>query len=182
MLRSVRALGPALSRNITSSSPSQSSSAGDKVEFNYRDALNLECRLTEEEVMVRDVFHQYCQEKLMPRVVMANRNEVFHRDIMSEMGELGVLGPTIQGYGCPGVSYVAYGLIAREVERVDSGYRSAMSVQSSLVMYPIYDFGKYCPAQSCGRDIVRAGVQAVSSRDRNISPGWLQGRLWAALV
>ena len=152
MLRSVRALGPALSRNITSSSSSQSAKSGptggDKVEFNYRDALNLECRLTEEEVMVRDVFHQYCQDKLMPRVVMANRNEVFHRDIMSEMGELGVLGPTIQGYGCPGVSYVSYGLIAREVERVDSGYRSAMSVQSSLVMYPIYDFGNYHRARS----------------------------------
>ena len=150
MLRSVRALGPALSRNITSpSSSSQSAKAApapagvEKVEFNYRDALNLECRLTEEEVMVRDVFHQYCQDKLLPRVTLANRNEVFHRDIMSEMGELGVLGPTIQGYGCPGVSYVSYGLIAREVERVDSGYRSAMSVQSSLVMYPIYDFGKY---------------------------------------
>ena len=154
-MRSVRALGPGLSRNLTSSSsspqsakPSLATSSGEKVEFNYRDALNLECRLTEEEVMVRDVFHQYCQDKLMPRVVMANRNEVFHRDIMSEMGELGVLGPTIQGYGCPGVSYVAYGLIAREVERVDSGYRSAMSVQSSLVMYPIYDFGKYHRAQS----------------------------------
>jgi len=165
MLRSVRALGPALSRNLTSSSSSSSlqsakpvlaSPVVDKAEFNYRDALNLECRLTEEEVMVRDVFHQYCQEKLMPRVVMANRNEVFHRDIMSEMGELGVLGPTIQGYGCPGVSYVAYGLIAREVERVDSGYRSAMSVQSSLVMYPIYDFGseqqrqKYLPRLAAG--------------------------------
>ena len=155
MLRSVRALGPGLSRNITSPSSSSSQSAKaapasagvEKVEFNYRDALNLECRLTEEEVMVRDVFHQYCQDKLMPRVTLANRNEVFHRDIMSEMGELGVLGPTIQGYGCPGVSYVAYGLIAREVERVDSGYRSAMSVQSSLVMYPIYDFGKYYRAQ-----------------------------------
>merc|ERR1711970_1129839 len=100
-----------------------------------------ECRLTEEEIMVRDVFHDYCQEKLMPRVTLANRNEVFHRDIMNEMGELGVLGPTIQGYGCPGVSYVAYGLIAREVERVDSGYRSAMSVQSSLVMHPINIYG-----------------------------------------
>jgi len=156
MLRSVRALGPAISRTITTTSPSQSSSGGDKVEFDYRDALNLECRLTEEEVMVRDTFHQYCQDKLMPRVVLANRNEVFHRDIMSEMGELGVLGPTIQGYGCPGVSYVSYGLIAREVERVDSGYRSAMSVQSSLVMYPIYDFGseeqrqKYLPRLAAG--------------------------------
>ena len=182
MLRSVRALGPALSRNITSTSPSQKISAGDKVEFNYRDALNLESRLTEEEVMVRDVFHQYCQDKLMPRVVMANRNEVFHRDIISEMGELGVLGPTIQGYGCPGVSYVSYGLIAREVERVDSGYRSAMSVQSSLVMYPIYDFGKYQTAQSSVRVRVRPAVQEARNRDRNICPGWLQARLLAALV
>merc|ERR1711988_967077 len=128
----------------------------EKAEFNYKDALNLECRLTEVEIMVRDVFHDYCQEKLMPRVTLANRNEVFHREIMSEMGELGVLGPTIQGYGCPGVSYVSYGLIAREVERVDSGYRSAMSVQSSLVMYPIYDFGseaqreKYLPRLARG--------------------------------
>ena len=154
ILRSLRSLAaPAASRSITSSSSSsqsvlaktkaeQASPPAEKVEFNYRDALNLECRLTEEEVMVRDVFHDYCQEKLMPRVTLANRNEVFHREIMSEMGELGVLGPTNQGYGCPGVSYVSYGLIAREVERVDSGYRSAMSVQSSLVMYPIYDFGE----------------------------------------
>merc|ERR1711956_36048 len=112
-----------------------------KAQFDFKDALNLESRLTEEEVMVRDVFHDYCQEKLMPRIVMANRHETFDREIMEEMGELGVLGPTIHGYGCPGVSYVAYGLIARECERVDSAYRSAMSVQSSLVMYPIYDFG-----------------------------------------
>ncbi|XP_043210068.1 glutaryl-CoA dehydrogenase, mitochondrial-like [Amphibalanus amphitrite] len=109
--------------------------------FDWSDALNLESQLTEEEIMVRDTFKQYCQEKLMSRIIMANRNEVFDRDIMTEMGELGVLGPTIHGYGCPGVSSVAYGLIAREVERVDSAYRSAMSVQSSLVMYPIYDYG-----------------------------------------
>merc|ERR1711997_248717 len=127
-----------------------------KVQFDFKDALNLECRLTEEEVMVRDVFHDYCQEKLMPRITLANRNETFDREIMEEMGELGVLGPTIQGYGCPGVSYVAYGLIARECERVDSAYRSAMSVQSSLVMYPIYDFGseaqreKYLPRLARG--------------------------------
>ena len=158
-MRSLRSLTcPALSRSITSSSASsQSASAktkpapteapAEKAEFDYKDALNLECRLTEEEIMVRNVFHDYCQEKLMPRVLLANRNEVFHRDIMSEMGELGVLGPTIQGYGCPGVSYVSYGLIAREVERVDSGYRSAMSVQSSLVMYPIYDFGELLPTK-----------------------------------
>jgi len=124
--------------------------------FDFRDVLNLECRLTEDEIMVRDVFRDYCTEKLMPRVTLANRNEVFHREIMNEMGELGVLGPTIQGYGCSGVSYVAYGLIARECERVDSSYRSAMSVQSSLVMYPIWDFGseeqrlKYLPKLATG--------------------------------
>ncbi|XP_037068154.1 glutaryl-CoA dehydrogenase, mitochondrial-like [Pollicipes pollicipes] len=109
--------------------------------FDWTDALNIDSQLTEEEIMVRDTFKQYCQEKLMSRIIMANRNEVFHREIMTEMGQLGVLGPTIHGYGCPGVSSVAYGLIAREVERVDSAYRSAMSVQSSLVMYPIYDYG-----------------------------------------
>jgi len=185
-LRSVRALGPGLSRNLTSSSsspqsakPSLASSSGEKVEFNYRDALNLECRLTEEEVMVRDVFHQYCQDKLMPRVVMANRNEVFHRDIMSEMGELGVLGPTIQGYGCPGVSYVAYGLIAREVERVDSGYRSAMSVQSSLVMYPIYDFGseqqrqKYLPRLAAGEIV---GCFGLTEPNHGSDPAHMETR------
>jgi len=111
------------------------------VTFDWKDPLNLESKLTEEEIMIRDVAHQYCQEKLLPRVVLANRNEIFHREIVNEMGELGLLGPTIKGYGCSGVSSVSYGLIAREVERVDSSYRSTMSVQSSLVMYPIYDFG-----------------------------------------
>merc|ERR1711874_172231 len=126
------------------------------VTFDWKDPLNLESKLTEEEIMIRDVAHQYCQEKLLPRVVLANRNEIFHRDIVNEMGELGLLGPTIKGYECPGVSSVAYGLIAREVERVDTSYRSAMSVQSSLVMYPIYDFGseeqkqKYLPKLARG--------------------------------
>ncbi|XP_010765537.1 glutaryl-CoA dehydrogenase, mitochondrial [Notothenia coriiceps] len=127
-----------------------------KVQFDWRDALNLEGQLTEDEIMIRDSFRTYCQEKLMPRILMANRNEVFHRDIVSEMGEMGVLGPTIQGFGCAGVSYVAYGLIAREVERVDSGYRSVMSVQSSLVMHPINAYGteeqkqKYLPRLARG--------------------------------
>ncbi|XP_059082332.1 glutaryl-CoA dehydrogenase, mitochondrial-like [Tigriopus californicus] len=121
--------------------PAAQSATPPKVDFDWTDALNLESRLTDEEVMVRDALHDYCQEKLLPRVMMANRNETFHREIMSEFGALGALGPTIHGYGCPGVSSVAYGLISREVERVDSSYRSAMSVQSSLVMYPIYDFG-----------------------------------------
>ncbi|RYG43941.1 hypothetical protein EON67_12315, partial [archaeon] len=87
---------------------------------------------------LQDTTRKYAQEALLPRVTSANRHERFDREIMNELGELGLLGPTIQGYGCSGVSYVAYGMIAREIERVDSGYRSAMSVQSSLVMHPIY--------------------------------------------
>ncbi len=112
-----------------------------KAAFKWEDALLLDDQLTDEERMVRDQAHAYCQEKLMPRVLHANRDEVFHREIMNEMGELGLLGATIDGYGCAGVNYVSYGLVAREVERVDSGYRSAMSVQSSLVMHPIYAYG-----------------------------------------
>jgi glutaryl-CoA dehydrogenase len=112
-----------------------------KATFKWEDALLLDDQLSDEERMVRDQAHSYCQEKLMPRVLHANRDEVFHREIMNEMGELGLLGATIDGYGCAGVNHVCYGLVAREVERVDSGYRSAMSVQSSLVMHPIYAYG-----------------------------------------
>ncbi|XP_063084501.1 glutaryl-CoA dehydrogenase, mitochondrial [Cavia porcellus] len=125
-------------------------------EFDWRDPLGLEEQLTADEVLIRDTFRGYCQERLMPRVLMANRNAVFHREMVAEMGELGVLGPTIKGYGCAGVSSVAYGLLARELERVDSGYRSLMSVQSSLVMYPIYAYGseeqrqKYLPRLAKG--------------------------------
>ena len=109
--------------------------------FKWDDALLLDDQLTDEERMVRDQAFSYCQEKLQPRVLMANREEKFDREIMNEMGELGLLGSTIDGYGCAGVNHVCYGLVAREVERVDSGYRSAMSVQSSLVMHPIYAYG-----------------------------------------
>ncbi len=109
--------------------------------FNWTDALDLESKLTSEEVAVRDTAHSYCQEQLMPRIIMANRDGIFHREIFNEMGDLGLLGSTISGYGCPGVSSVSYGLIARELDRVDSSYRSAMSVQSSLVMHPIDAFG-----------------------------------------
>ena len=112
-----------------------------KAQFKWDDALLLDDQLTEEERMVRDSARDYCQEQLMPRVLLANRNEVFDREIMREMGKLGLLGATIDGYGCAGINYVCYGLIAREVERVDSGYRSAMSVQSSLVMHPINEYG-----------------------------------------
>jgi glutaryl-CoA dehydrogenase len=112
-----------------------------KATFKWDDALLLDDQLSDEERMVRDQAHAYCQEKLMTRVLKANREEIFHREIMTEMGELGLLGATIDGYGCAGVNHVCYGLVAREVERVDSGYRSAMSVQSSLVMHPIYAYG-----------------------------------------
>ncbi|BFM03557.1 hypothetical protein Psyaliredsea_22040 [Psychrobacter alimentarius] len=98
-------------------------------------------QLTEEERMVTDSAHQFFQKELMPNIVEANRNEHFDRNIMRQMGEMGLLGVTIEGYGCAGLSSVAYGLIAKEVEAVDSGYRSAMSVQSSLVMHPIWAYG-----------------------------------------
>ncbi len=130
--------------------------SAEKPVFEWQDPLLLDAELSEEERMLRDSARDFCQEKLMPRVLEANRHEHFHREIMTEMGALGLLGPTIHGYGCAGVNYVSYGLIAREVERIDSGYRSAMSVQSSLVMYPIYDFGseaqrqKYLPKLASG--------------------------------
>ena len=119
--------------------------------FKWEDPLDLEHNLSEDEILVMNSAREYSQEKLMPRVLAPNRHEHFDRDIMTEMGELGLLGVTVNGYNCAGLNYVCYGLIAREVERVDSGYRSAMSVQSSLVMYPIYAYGteeqkqKYLP-------------------------------------
>ena len=112
-----------------------------KATFKWDDALLLDDQLSDEERMVRDQAHAFCQDKLQPRILKANRDEVFDREIMNEMGELGLLGSTIDGYGCAGVNHVCYGLVAREVERVDSGYRSAMSVQSSLVMHPIHAYG-----------------------------------------
>uniref|UniRef100_A0A3Q3W8A5 Uncharacterized protein n=1 Tax=Mola mola TaxID=94237 RepID=A0A3Q3W8A5_MOLML len=121
------------------------------VQFNWLDALELESQLTEDEIMIRDSFRTP-----LPRETHASHHYVFHRDIVSEMGEMGVLVPTIKGYGCAWTSYVAYGLIAREVERVDSGYRSGMSVQSSLVMHTINVYGteeqkqKYLPRLACG--------------------------------
>ncbi len=127
--------------------------------FKWDDALLLDDQLSEDERMVRDQAHTYAQEKLLPRVLLANRNEIFHREIMNEMGALGLLGATIDGYGCAGVNHVCYGLVAREIERVDSGYRSAMSVQSSLVMHPIHAYGneaqreKWLPKLASGESI-----------------------------
>ncbi|PAV19285.1 acyl- dehydrogenase domain-containing [Pyrrhoderma noxium] len=109
--------------------------------FNWEDPLNVDSLLTETEIAIRDTARAYCQENLLPRVLEAQRTEKFVPEVLQEMGSLGLLGPTIKGYGCSGVSSVSYGLIAREVERVDSGYRSTMSVQSSLVMHPIFEFG-----------------------------------------
>ena len=108
---------------------------------NWEDILKLDGQLTEEERMIRDNVREYCNKSLMPRILDANRNEKFHPEIYKEMGELGILGASIKGYGCAGVGYVSYGLITREIERVDSSYRSAFSVQSSLAMYAIYQFG-----------------------------------------
>lgn len=150
-----------------------------KPEFMWEDALLLNDQLSEEERMIRDSAHQYCQEKLLPRVVEANRHETFHREIMTEMGELGFLGCTLEGYGCAGINYVAYGLIAREVERVDSGYRSAFSVQSSLVMYPIHTFGtedqkqKYLPKLATGEWV---GCFGLTEPDGGSDPASMKTR------
>lgn len=127
-----------------------------KTAFQWDDAFRLDDQLSDDERAVRDAARQYCQERLQPRVLMAARHEKFDREIMNELGALGMLGSTIDGYGCPGVNHVSYGLVAREVERVDSGYRSAMSVQSSLVMHPIHAYGdeaqrqKYLPRLATG--------------------------------
>ena len=111
------------------------------MENNWEDIFKFDDQLSEEERMIRDNVREYCKKSLMPRIVESNRNEIFHTEIMKEMGDLGILGATIKGYGCAGINYVAYGLITREIERVDTSYRSAFSVQSSLSMYAIYNFG-----------------------------------------
>ena len=130
----------------------------------------LESQLSGEEKLIRDTAHEYCQEYLAPRVLMANRNETFDRNIMTELGELGLLGPTLpEKYGGSGVNYVSYGLIAREIERIDSGYRSAMSVQSSLVIHPIHSYGseeqksKYLPKLLSGEWVGCFGLTEPNS-------------------
>jgi len=153
--------------------------AQDRTGFEWSDPLLLEDQLTQDERMVRDAARAYCEQKLLPRVIEANRNEHFDRAIMHEMGALGLLGSTIQGYGCAGVNHVCYGLVAREVERVDSGYRSAMSVQSSLVMYPIYAYGsqahreKYLPKLASGEWV---GCFGLTEPDHGSDPGGMTTR------
>lgn len=146
----------------------------------WDDAFLLESQLTEDEKLVRDSARAYCQDRLQPRVISAFRDERFDREIMTEMGELGLLGPTIpEEYGGPGVSHVAYGLVAREVERVDSGYRSAMSVQSSLVMHPIYAYGseeqkkKWLPRLATGELV---GCFGLTEPDHGSDPGGMKTR------
>jgi glutaryl-CoA dehydrogenase len=148
-------------------------------DFIWQDPFLLEDQLSEEERMVLQTARDYAQGQLMPRILEANRHEVFHREIMNELGELGLLGATIDGYGCSGVNYVCYGLIAREVERVDSGYRSAMSVQSSLVMHPINTFGteaqkqKYLPKLASGEWV---GCFGLTEPDHGSDPGGMKTR------
>ena len=147
--------------------------------FDWQDPLLLEDQLSEEERMVRDAAHDYCQDKLASRVKTAFREERFDREIMNEMGALGFLGSTIDGYGCAGVNHVCYGLISREVERVDSGYRSAMSVQSSLVMHPINAYGdelqrqKYLPKLATGEWV---GCFGLTEPDHGSDPGGMRTR------
>ena len=142
--------------------------------INWQDPLLIESLLTDEQRMVRDSAKQYAEQKLQPRVQSAFRKEETDAAIFREMGEMGLLGSTIQGYGCPGVDYVSYGLIAREIERIDSGYRSMMSVQSSLVMYPIYAYGseaqreKYLPKLASGQWI---GCFGLTEPDHGSDPG-----------
>jgi glutaryl-CoA dehydrogenase len=151
-----------------------------KMTFKWEDPLSLETQLTDEERMIRDAARAFCDDKLMPRVLMANRHERFDREIMSELGAQGLLGATVaEEYGGGGASHVAYGLIAREVERVDSGYRSAMSVQSSLVMYPIEAFGseeqkrKFLPKLASGEMV---GCFGLTEADGGSDPGSMRTR------
>jgi len=147
--------------------------------LNWQDPFLLEQQLNDEQRMVRDTARQYAQDKLQPRVQEAYRKEETDPAIFREMGELGLLGSTIEGYGCPGVDYISYGLVAREVERVDSGYRSMMSVQSSLVMYPIYAYGteqqreKYLPKLATGEWI---GCFGLTEPDYGSDPGGMVTR------
>ena len=155
--------------------------------FDWEDPFLLRDQLTDEERMVTDTAHQFFQKELMPNIVEANRNEVFDRNIMRQMGEMGLLGVTIEGYDCAGMSSVAYGLLAKEVEAVDSGYRSAMSVQSSLVMHPIYEYGteeqreKFLPKLASGEYVGCFGLTepdsgsdpaSMSTRARKVAGGY----------
>src|ERR1700690_3722682 len=149
-------------------------------DFQWEDPLDLEGELSEEERMLRDTARGFAQDYLMPRVIAAYRDETYDSAMLPEMGKLGLLGPTVpEEYGGAGLGYVSYGLIARELERVDSGYRSAMSVQSSLVMYPIHAYGseaqrkKYLPGLAAGKLI---GCFGLTEPDAGSDPGSMRTR------
>jgi glutaryl-CoA dehydrogenase len=147
--------------------------------FTWEDPFFFDSQLSDDERAVRDAAHSYCQERLQTRVLMASRHETFEREVMNEMGALGLLGSTIEGYGCAGLNHVCYGLAAREVERVDSGYRSTMSVQSSLVMHPIHAYGseaqrqKYLPRLATGEWI---GCFGLTEPNHGSDPGSMLSR------
>jgi glutaryl-CoA dehydrogenase len=147
--------------------------------FQWEDPLLLDDALSADERMVRDSAREFAQDRLMSRVLEANRHETFDRAVFNEMGALGLLGPTIEGYGCAGVNYVSYGLIAREIERADSAYRSCMSVQSSLVMHPIHAYGteeqrqKYLPKLASGEWV---GSFGLTEPDHGSDPGGMKSR------
>ena len=166
----------AIAKPQAGTSPGQSPAA-----FDWQDPFQLAEQLGDEERLVQQAAHDYCQGRLMPRILEANRHERFDREIMTEMGELGLLGATIpEEYGGAGAGYVCYGLVAREVERVDSGYRSAMSVQSSLVMHPIYAYGDEEPAQANGCRSWRrgelVGCFGLTEPDHGSDPGGMRTR------
>jgi len=155
--------------------------------FVWDDPFLFEEQLGEDERLIRDSARAFAQERLMPRILEANRNEVIDRDVITEMGQLGLLGATIEGYGCAGASYTSYGLVAREIERVDSAYRSMLSVQSSLVMAPIFDFGSeaqreaYLPRLAKGEIVGCFGLTepdhgsdpgSMTTRARQVAGGW----------
>lgn len=166
--------------SVAAETENSSSVASAEAQFNWQDPLYLDQRLSDDERLIADSARQFCQDRLMPGVIEANRMEKFDRDIMTEFAQLGFLGATIpEQYGGAGASYVAYGLITREVERVDSGYRSAMSVQSSLVMHPIYAYGseeqrlKYLPKLASAEWI---GCFGLTEPDHGSDPGGMKTR------
>lgn len=163
--------------------------------FDWQDPFRLNDQLTDEEKLIADSAREFCADRLSPRIIEANRNESFDRAIFDEMGEMGFLGSTITGYGCAGANHVSYGLIAKEIERVDSGYRSMMSVQSSLVMHPIFTYGteeqreKYLPDLASGKKIGCFGLTepdygsdagGLITRATKVPGGWkLRGaKMW----